>query len=71
MVVVVVIMMMMIMWKIMITIIVIMMWIITIHAEYPAVDNGHGGGVGGGGEALEQQDHLVGTGFRLDVCLNN
>ena len=48
-----------------------MMWIITIHAEYPAVDDGHGGGVGGGGEALEQQDHLVGRGFRLDVCLNN
>ena len=54
----------------MITIIVIMMWIITIHAEYPAVDDGHGGGVGGGGEALEQQDHLVGAGFRLDVHLN-
>ena len=54
----------------MITIIVIMMWIITIHAEYPAVDDGHGGGVGRGGEALQQQDHLVGTGFRLDVCLN-
>ena len=70
MVVVVVIMMMMIMWKIMITIIMIKMWIITIHAEYPAVDDGHGGGVGRGGEALEQQDHLVGTRFRLDVCLN-
>ena len=55
----------------MLTIIVIMMWIITIHAEYPAVDDGHGGGVGRGGEALQQQDHLVGTGFRLDVCLNN
>ena len=51
----------------MITIIVIMMWIITIHAEYPAVDDGHGGGVGGGGEALQQQDHLVGVSFRL--CL--
>ena len=53
---------------IMITIIVI--WIITIHAEYPAVDDGHGGGVGGGGEALQQQDHLVGASFR-QVCLNN
>ena len=52
---------------IMITIIVIMMWIITIHAEYSAVDDGHGGGVGGGGEALQQQDHLVGIGVRL--CL--
>ena len=58
------------MWKIMLTIIVIMMWIITIHAEYPAVDDGHGGGVGRGGEALQQQDHLVGASFR-QVCLNN
>ena len=64
MVMVVVVVMRMMMWKIMLTIIVIMMWIITIHAEYPAVDDGHGGGVGGGGEALEQQDHLVGAGFR-------